>query len=179
MKKELRSYLKEIKHRIPIKEIFPGLGKEIEILVTGKELFSEVNSNIPSSDVIDYLETVASNLPNGAELSIVVDDEVDFARVQTAYKNFIALSLKRRINELRALTFKVSAFLLVGALLLIISYFLEGLAKRVVYDAVNIIGGFSIWEAADTFVFARSEKKKEVITFLRLYKANWKNRDIS
>ena len=99
MKKELRSYLKEIKQRIPIKEIFPGLGKEIEILVTGKELFSEVNSNIPSSDVIDYLETVASNLPKGAELSIVVDDEVDFARVQTAYKNFIALSLKRNASS--------------------------------------------------------------------------------
>lgn len=179
MRKELRSYLKEIKNKIVIKEIFPGLGKEIEILITGKDLFSEVNSNIPSSDVIEYLETVSSNLPKGAELSIVVDDEVDFDRVKTAYKNFIALSLKQRINELRALSFKVSAFLIVGALLLITSYFLEDLAKRVVYDAVNIIGGFSIWEAADTFVFARAEKKKEVITLLRLYKANWKNRNIS
>ena len=26
---------------------------------------------------------------------------------------------------------------------------------------------------------ARSEKRKEVITLLRLYKASWKNRDIS
>lgn len=179
MKKELREHIKEIRHRIPIKEIFPAMGKEIEILITGKDLFSEVNSNIPSTDVIEYLETVSSNLPTGAELSIVLDDEVDFDKVEKSYKSYIALSLKRKVNELRVLTFKVSAFLIVGAILLIISYFLENLTKRVVYDAVNIIGGFSIWEAADTFVFARSEKKKEVITMLRLYKAKWKNRDIS
>ena len=56
----------------------------------------------------------------------------------------MALSVKRKINELRVLTLKVSAFLIVGALLLIVSYFLENLAKRVISDAVNIIGGFSI-----------------------------------
>ena len=179
MKKEIRENIKELRHRIPIKEIFPAMGKEIEILITGKDLFSEVNSNIPSSDVIEYLETVSSNMPAGADLSIVLDDEVDLERVEKSYKSFIALSLKRKINELRVLTFKVSAFLIVGALLLVVSYFLENLTKRVVYDAVNIIGGFSIWEAADTFVFARSEKRKEVVTMVRLHKAKWKNRDIS
>ena len=174
MKKEFRKRIKELRHIIPIKEIFPEVGKDIEVLITGKELFSEVNSDIPSNDV-----TISSNLPMATELNIVVDDEVDFEKVQKSYKSFIALSLKRKINELRVLTLKVSAFLIVGALLLIVSYFLENLAKRVIYDAVNIIGGFSIWEAADTFVFARSEKKKEVITMLKLYKAKWKKRNIS
>ena len=179
MKKEFGKRIKELRHIIPIKEIFPEVGKDIEVLITGKELFSEVNSDIPSNDVIEYLETISSNLPMATELNIVVDDEVDFEKVQKSYKSFIALSLKRKINELRVLTLKVSAFLIVGALLLIVSYFLENLAKRVIYDAVNIIGGFSIWEAADTFVFARSEKKKEVITMLKLYKAKWTKRNIS
>ena len=66
-----------------------------------------------------------------------------------------------------------------GAVLLVTSYFLEDLTSRVVYDAVNIIGGFSVWEAADTFVFARAEKRRDVISALRLYHAEWKTRDIS
>ena len=93
MKKEFRKRIKELRHIIPIKEIFPEVGKDIEVLITGKELFSEVNSDIPSNDVIEYLETISSNLPMATELNIVVDDEVDFEKVQKSYKSFIALSL--------------------------------------------------------------------------------------
>ena len=55
MKKEFRKRIKELRHIIPIKEIFPEVGKDIEVLITGKELFSEVNSDIPSNDVIDVV----------------------------------------------------------------------------------------------------------------------------
>ena len=112
-------------------------------------------------------------------MTIVVDDEVDFDRVVRTYRSYIAFSLKRSISELRSLTVKILSFLGVGAALLVTSYFLEGLTSRVVYDAVNIIGGFSVWEAADTFVFARAEKRRDVIAALRLYHAEWKTRDIS
>lgn len=179
MKKDLREALWEVRKWKPVRDIFPSAGQRIEVMVTGKELFSEINSRVPSPDVIDYLREISSNLPRMSEMTIVVDDEVDFDRVVRTYRSYIAFSLKRSISELRSLTVKILSFLGVGAALLVTSYFLEGLTSRVVYDAVNIIGGFSVWEAADTFVFARAEKRRDVIAALRLYHAEWKTRDIS
>ncbi len=179
MKKNLRQTIRSIRKWKPVRDIFPSAGERIEVLVTGKELFSEINSGVPNSDVIDYLAEISSNLPKLSEMTIVIDDEVDYDRVVRTYRNYIAFSLKRSIGELRDLTVKILSFLGVGAVLLVTSYFLEDLTSRVVYDAVNIIGGFSIWEAADTFVFARAEKRRDVIASLRLYHAEWKTRDIS
>ena len=179
MKKNLRNTIRSIRKWKPVRDIFPSAGERIDVLVTGKELFSEINSSVPSPDVIDYLNEISSNLPKMSEMTVVIDDEVDYDRVVRTYRNYIAFALKRSIGELRSLTAKILAFLGVGAVLLITSYFLEDLTSRVVYDAVNIIGGFSVWEAADTFVFARAEKRREVIASLRLYHAEWKRRDIS
>ena len=179
MRKDFREALREVRKWKPVRDIFPSAGQRIEVMVTGKELFSEINSRVPSPDVIDYLREISSNLPRMSEMTIVVDEEVDFDRVVRTYRSYIAFSLKRSISELRSLTVKILSFLGVGAALLVTSYFLEGLTSRVVYDAVNIIGGFSVWEAADTFVFARAEKRRDVISALRLYHAEWKTRDIS
>ena len=93
------------------------------------------------------------------------------------------LEFKREIvktlKELRAYTRKILGFLFFGAIVLVLSYFLEDRFQRVFYDSVNIIGGFSIWEAADLFFFARTEKRKELISIVKLLEAEWIQRDIS
>ena len=95
MRKDFREALREVRKWKPVRDIFPSAGQRIEVMVTGKELFSEINSRVPSPDVIDYLREISSNLPRMSEMTIVVDDEVDFDRVVRTYRSYIAFSLKR------------------------------------------------------------------------------------
>ena len=112
-------------------------------------------------------------------MRIVLDDEVNLEETRKIYSSYAFLMARKNSKELRAYTFKIISFVLFGALVLTLSYFMENTMKRVIADSVNIIGGFSIWEAADLFFFARQDKKKELISIIKLLDAEWIQRDIS
>ena len=95
--------------------------------------------------------------------------------MKTVYLNYLSLAIKRDLKELKSIRFKIFGFLFFGIVVLILSYFLEGISARFVYDSVNIIGGFSIWEAADVFFFARSEKSRNMFVRLKLVRSEWRS----
>ncbi|MGN1163465.1 MAG: hypothetical protein ACI4S4_01530 [Candidatus Ornithospirochaeta sp.] len=178
-KLRIKEYAKRLRGISPMERILPSRDGVLEVKVTGKELYSEINNALPSPDVMDYLFDISTHAERLSRLNIVLDDEVDLEKAKETYSDYITVMARKTLKELRAYTFKILGFLGFGAMVLILSYFLESRFGRVIYDSVNIIGGFSIWEAADLFFFARWEKRRELISVLRLLDASWSQRDIS
>ncbi len=162
-----------IKTSSPVRAFFPAIEDRLSVKITSEDLFSDVNSDLPSSDVLDYLFAMACRVPINEDLRIEFPYDSDLDRARKSYTAYIAVELNKSLKELRSLSWKVFMFLSAGAAILTASYFLEHFGNRVITDSVNIIGGFSIWEAADTFVFARAEKRMEVLSLLKLYDAQW------
>ena len=175
----IKDTVKKLKGISPMKNILSTKDGKLEVKITGKDLYSEVNSDLPSHDIIDYLFDISNHADMVDKLSIVLDDEVDLVQAKEKYITYLLVMAKKTLKELRVYTRKIFGFLIFGALVLVLSYFLEERLQRVFYDSVNIIGGFSIWEAADLFFFARWEKRKELISIIRLLEADWTQRDIS
>ena len=162
-----------------MEKIFPSKSGILEVKITGKELFSEINSSLPSQSVMDYLLYISTHAERRAEINIVIDDEVDLEETREVFSRYITVMAKKCLKDLKTLTLKILGFLGFGLAVLILSYFLETRFGRVIYDSVNIIGGFSIWEAADLFFFARWEKRRELLSIMRLLNASWSQKDIS
>lgn len=167
--------LKELKKGIKKESLhklsFYHHGERLVVPVDDRELYSLVNSELPNSDVIEYLLDVANTVSINEKLNIVFAGDVDLDKAIKVYKGYAAFELKETLRELKSLTLKTISFLVAGAFFLSLSYFLDGYTERVITDSVNIVGWFSIWEAADTFVFRRQDKKKEALTILKLYDA--------
>ena len=169
----------KLKSISPLERILPFHNGRLEVKITGKELYSEINNELPSPEIISYLFDISTHTDVKDKLTIVLDDEVDLNRAKETYFTYLLVLAKKTLKELRVYSRKIVGFLIFSAIVLVISYFLEGKLQRVFYDSVNIIGGFSIWEAADLFFFARWEKRKELISIVKLLEANWTQRDIS
>ena len=170
---KIKDLQKVLKSASPVRAVFPSDDERIQIRVTSEDIYSDVNSSLPSPDVMEYLFNVADHVQINESLRVLFPADTDIERAKIAYTSYIAFELNKCMKELKRLSWKIFMFVFVGAAILTISYFLEGFGQRVITDSVNIIGGFSIWEAADTFVFARAEKRREVISRLKLYDAEW------
>ncbi len=164
---------KVIKKDSPLKAFFNRHGERLVVPIDDRELYSVVNSELPNREVIEYLMDVANTVPINERLNVVFKGYVDLDKAVKVYKSYAAFELKETLRELKSLTLKTISFLIAGVFFLSLSYFLDGYAERVITDSVNIVGWFSIWESADTFVFRRQDKKKEAMTILKLYDAEW------
>lgn len=168
----IKEIVRGIRRASPDRDVLSFDDGRLNVQITSLDLFSQINSELPNISVINYLYDISSSVSE--ELRIVLPKESNIEKVKTKYLNYFALQIKRVLSDIRSINIKIVAFLFFGALVLTASYFLESFGfPRVVADSVNIIGGFSIWEAADTFFFARSEKKKEIFSKLRLMRAEW------
>ena len=168
---KFRDAVREIRKAKPIRDVLQYRDGKLDVTVTSDELFSSVNSDLPSSDIIDYLYDISSSSTD--ELRVVLPPSCDIERVRKVYINYLSLAIKKDLREYRIITTKIISFLLFGVAVLTLSYFLEGFQNRLIADTVNIIGGFAVWEAADVFFFQRSEKKREMMMKLRLLRADW------
>ncbi len=169
----LKELNKAIKKDSPLKSFFLRHEERIVVPIDEREIYSVVNSDLPNREVIEYLMDVANTVPIKERLNIVFKGSVDFDKAVEVYKSYAAFELKKTLRELKSITLKTISFLVAGVFFLSLSYFLDGYAERVITDSVNIVGWFSIWEAADTFVFRRQDKKKEALSLLKLYDAEW------
>lgn len=168
---KVNDILKRIKKAKPDRDVLLFERGKLNVRVTSSSLFSDINSDLPNSDIIDYLYDIASSTTD--DLRMIFPKECDIERIKIVYLNYLSLAIKRDLKELKSIRFKILGFFFFGIIVLTLSYFLEGISARFVYDSVNIIGGFSIWEAADVFFFARSEKRREMFVRLRLVKSDW------
>lgn len=169
----LKELNKVIKKDSPLKSFFIRHEERIVVPIDEREIYSVVNSDLPNREVIEYLMDVANTVPIKERLKIVFKGSVDLDKAIEVYKSYAAFELKKTLRELKSITLKTISFLAAGVFFLSLSYFLDGYAERVITDSVNIVGWFSIWEAADTFVFRRQDKKKEALSLLKLYDAEW------
>ncbi len=168
---KFREAVREIRKAKPIRDVLVYSEGKLNVTVTSPDLFSSVNDDLPSAEIIDYLSEISSSSTD--ELRIVLPEECDLGRVKRIYINYLSLSIKKDLRDYRIIMTKILSFLIFGVAVLTASYFLEGFQNRLIADTVNIIGGFAVWEAAEVFFFARSEKKREMMTKLRLVKAEW------
>ncbi len=164
--------VKEIRRAKPVRNVLLYNDGKLDVTVTSTELFSSINEDLPSSEIIDYLYEISSS--STEELRIVLPEVDNPERVRKVYSNYLSLAIKKDLREYRTIMVKILSFLIFGTAVLTLSYILEGFNERIFFDTVNIIGGFAIWEAAEVFFFARSEKKREILMKLRLLKAEWK-----
>lgn len=163
--------VREIRKAKPIRDVLQFRDGKLNVTVTSSSLFSDVNSDLPSPDIIEYLYDISSSSTD--ELRIILPSECGMESVRKVYLNYISLDIKRDLREYRSIMIKIISFLVFGVGVLMLSYFLEGFQNRLIADTVNIIGGFAVWEAAEVFFFARSEKKRQMLTKLRLVRAEW------
>lgn len=163
--------LKAIRKAKPIRDVLQFVSGRLNVTVTSSSLFSDINSDLPSADIIEYLYDISSS--SSDDLRIVLPEDCDLEDAKRVYLNYISLDIKRNLREYRSTMIKIISFLIFGVGVLMLSYFLEGFQNRLIADTVNIIGGFAVWEAAEVFFFARSEKKREMLMKLRLVKAEW------
>ena len=166
-----RDAVREIRKAKPIRDVLQFRDGKLNVTVTSSSLFSDVNSDLPSPDIIEYLYDISSSSTD--ELRIILPSECGMESVRKVYLNYISLDIKRDLREYRSIMIKIISFLVFGVGVLMLSYFLEGFQNRLIADTVNIIGGFAVWEAAGVFFFARSEKKRQMLTKLRLVRAEW------
>ncbi len=166
-----RDAVREIRKAKPIRDVLQFTDGKLNVTVTSSSLFSDVNSDLPSPDIIEYLYDISSSSTD--ELRIILPPECGMESVRKVYLNYISLDIKRDLREYRSIMIKIISFLVFGVGVLMLSYFLEGFQNRLIADTVNIIGGFAVWEAAEVFFFARSEKKRQMLTKLRLVRAEW------
>ena len=136
----IRETIKRIMAHGPMDTILPVVDGRMEVKITGKELLSEINSNLPSQDIMEYLLSVSTYTDPQVRMRIVLDDEVDLEETRKIYTSYAFLMARKNSKELRAYTFKIISFILFGALVLTLSYFMENTMKRVIADSVNIIG---------------------------------------
>lgn len=167
----MREAIRRIRLSRPIRDVLAFNEGKLDVAVTSSSLFSDVNSNLPSSDIIEYLYDISSS--SNEELRIILPKECTLESVKKIYLNYLSLSIKKDLKEYRTIMIKIVSFLIFGCAVLTLSYFLEGSSDRIFYDAVNIIGGFAVWEAAEVFFFQRSEKRKEIVMKIRLLEAEW------
>ncbi len=166
-----RDAVREIRKAKPIRDVLQFTDGKLNVTVTSSSLFSDVNSDLPSPDIIEYLYDISSSSTD--ELRIILPPECGMESVRKVYLNYISLDIKRDLREYRTIMIKIISFLVFGVGVLMLSYFLEGFQNRLIADTVNIIGGFAVWEAAEVFFFARSEKKRQMLTKLKLVRAEW------
>ncbi len=166
-----RDAVREIRKAKPIRDVLQFTDGKLNVTVTSSSLFSDVNSDLPSPDIIEYLYDISSSSTD--ELRIILPPECGMESVRKVYLNYISLDIKRDLREYRSIMIKIISFLVFGVGVLMLSYFLEGFQNRLIADTVNIIGGFAVWEAAEVFFFARSEKKRQMLTKLKLVRAEW------
>lgn len=168
---KFRDAVKEIRSSRPIRDVLRYSDGKLDVTVTSTELFSSVNEDLPSGEIIEYLYDISSS--STEDLRVVLPASCNLDRVKKVYLNYLSLAIKRDLREYRTIMIKILSFLLFGVVVLMLSYFLEGFQNRLIADTVNIIGGFAVWEAADVFFFAKSDKKKEILMKLRLLRADW------
>ena len=103
----IKDTVKRIKSISPMEKILPINNGRLEVKITGKDLYSDINSFLPSPDIIDYLFDISTHTDVLDKLSIVVDDEVDFKRAKETYITYLLVLAKKTLKELRVYTRKI------------------------------------------------------------------------
>ena len=113
---KFKETLKALKYISPMEKILPSEDGRLEVKITGKELYSDINSELPSPDIMDYLFDISTHTDIKDKLRIVIDDELDLLKAKEKYKTYLLVLAKKTLKELRAYTRKILGFLFFGAI---------------------------------------------------------------
>ena len=83
---KFKEALKALKYISPMEKILPSEDGRLEVKITGKELYSDINSELPSPDIMDYLFDISTHTDIKDKLRIVIDDELDLLKAKEKYK---------------------------------------------------------------------------------------------
>ena len=100
----IKDTVKKLNKITPMEKILPIKNGRLEVKITGKDLYSEINSELPNPDIIDYLFFFFTHTDILDKLTIVLDDEVDFKRAKETYITYLLVLAKKTLKELRLYT---------------------------------------------------------------------------
>ncbi len=130
--------------------------------ISSKFLVStDSNSFMISSDFCSELNEILGSIPRRVSLCLNLRVSDMGGRGEDEIEEMMQDSLKfrsggMRIKSMRLLTNSLS-LIFMGALFLLLSYFLSDGVPRVVSDIINIGGTLMIWEAVSRFIFERKQ----------------------
>ena len=135
--------------------------------------FCDVDSPIINSDMSDYLDNMAEQLPLDRDITIKINGEADKDTVKRAIKNyynnrFVNAKREYRKNGILSVVFTVLAVLILTAAV-IIEAFME--SQPVLIEMIDIVGWVFIWEAADMFFLQRGVLRINQIRCLNFIRA--------
>lgn len=119
-----------------------------------------------SPDLTDYLDSVIYHIPleNPVVLLFHIDSATS-AQEETLTQTIInhyGLVLEDKMQDLKINSLTILSLFLLGAVLLVFSYYLSSNNKTQLFtDIINIAGTFALWEMVDLYILDRQVKKLE------------------
>ncbi|MBQ0071350.1 MAG: hypothetical protein KBS81_05780 [Spirochaetales bacterium] len=138
-----------------------------------ESLFAPYNEAIPSSDAIEYLRESARALLPIQKAEIALDSDCDVKVVEERYKDFFAYAVNRTEKEKRIYAVLSILFLLLGAAIVLFSYFFSRYYRTLIAETIDTIGCVLIWNAAEFWFIERRQYNKVQLDDLRLYTTPW------
>lgn len=135
--------------------------------------FCDKSSPVINSDLSDYLDNQAEQLPPDKDIHIIINGEADKNIVMKAIKNYYnnrLISTKREYKKNGILSglFTLIAIIILTAAVLIETFFSSQL---VLLEIIDIVGWVFMWEAADMFFLERGALRIKQIRYLNFIKA--------
>lgn len=146
----------------------------VEIPLKEENLFSAFNEGVPSSEALEYLRDSISAVLPIQKARIVVSPQTDVNSVRERFRDYLAFCINRTEKEKRRYAVLSLVFLMLGAAIILSSYFFAKYSNALVAETIDTIGCVLIWNAAEFWFIERRHYDKSQIADLRLYCLAWK-----
>ena len=126
-----------------------------------------------SDDLCDYIEEIAYIIP--IEYAIILEihcptiTKEEQERIKKVIKNNYGMEIDDRDYDVKISNQKAFILSILGIILLIIAFALEGKLPEIIREVIYIAGWVSLWEMFEALVLENSKKRVERINKLQLY----------
>ncbi len=135
--------------------------------------FCDENSPVINSDLADYLDNKAEQLPLDKDIHIKINGEADKDAVKKAIRNYYDNRLISAKREYKKNAFVSGLFTLFAVIILTVAVIIETCfsSHLVLFEIIDIVGWVFMWEAADMFFLERGSLRIKQIRYLNFIKA--------
>ncbi len=135
--------------------------------------FCDENSPVINSDLADYLDNKAEQLPLNKDIHIKISGVADKDVVKKAIKNYYDNRLINAKREYKKNAVVSGIFTIIAVIILTVAVIIETSfsSHLVLFEIIDIVGWVFMWEAADMFFLERGALRIKQIRYLNFIKA--------
>lgn len=135
-------------------------------------LFEPLDQDHLSRDLLSFVDEEEDLIPLAERMHLVIhgnytDEEQEKAR--DLFKKHYEREMSSRQRDFRFNTIKTTYLLLLGAILLGVSYIFSKYLTGFFSELLSIAASFSLWECVDSFVLERKDIRSEMISLFRRF----------